>query len=437
MAQVSAQQVAGFYGNQARQLGELIDAHRETSSKLRQVDSALEGEVGIAQRELAAIYLPALDDPSLERAAKLTGFQGFARRDPRVAMAQEKKVLQAQVAQLDADPRYQKRDTLVGPAGTLQQELDASREALEPLQAACDKFESQLGFAELLEVGYDTPNFKEHWWNAGYWHHWAAGDRICKALGMKDFGDDVIPAYKAVAEPRDTMRADVQRLEAEIDAVHDAVKARDQAADRLARIGEIYLESAQGFLGEHLAHADLALLEQWIGTEPEARAVQQGLRRLAGVQAKRKIVEEIARQGVPTVMTDLQARQQKALQKQSKFLRPKYSYSSFDAGTVPANQQAKLDALAAQNAKLQQRLDTLVAYDDYSRFRLTNDYPLWWLYFFDSPPNRYYTPGLYDYYQRNPGLTITEDTTYLDPDPASTVGAALAAGDLEQGTYLS
>jgi hypothetical protein len=435
MAQVSAQHVAGFYGNQAKQLGELIDAHRETSSKLRQVDSALEGEVGIAQRELAAIYIPALDDASLERAARLTGFQGFARRDPRVAMAQEKKVLQAQLVQLDADPRYQKRDTLVGPAGTLQQELDASREALEPLQTACDKFESQLGFAELLEVGYDTPNFKEHWWNAGYWHHWAAGDRICKALGMKDFGDDVIPAYKAVAEPRDTMRADVERLEAEIDAVHKAVEARDRAADRLAHLDELYLESAQGFLGEHLAHADLALLEQWIGTEPEARAVQQGLRRLAGVQAKRKIVEESARQGVPAVMTDLQDRQQKALQKQSKFLRPKYAYSSFDDGSLATNQQAKLDALAAQNMKLRSRLDNLVAYDDYNRFTLTNDWPLWWLYFFDSPPNRYYTPYLYDYYQRNPGISVMYDDTYLDP--GDTVGAALAAGDLEQETYLS
>jgi hypothetical protein len=435
MPQVSAQHVAGFYGNQARQLGELIDAHRETASKLVQVDSALEGEVGIAQRELAAIYVPALDDASLERAAKLTGFQGFARRDPRVAMAQEKKVLQAQLVQLDADPRYQKRDTLVGSAGTLQQELDASREALEPLQTACDKFESQLGFAELLEVGYDTPNFKEHWWNAGYWHHWAAGDRICKALGMKDFGDDVIPAYKAVAEPRDTMRADVQRLDAEIDAVHAAVEARDRAADRLAHLDELYLESAQGFLGEHLAHADLALLEQWIANEPEARAVQQGLRRLAGVQAKRKIVEEIARQGVPQVMTDLQDRRQKALQKQSKFLRPKYAYSSFDDATLATNQQAKLDALAAQNLKLRSRLDNLVGYDDYNRFTLTNDWPLWWLYFFDSAPNRYYTPYLFDYYQRNPGISVTYDDAYLDP--ADTVGAALAAGDLEQGTYLS
>src|SRR5262245_56317040 len=96
----SAHEVARFYSQQASQLGKLVDAHKETSNKLRQVDSALEGEVGIAQRELAAIYLPALTDEALARAAKLTGFQGFDRRDPRVAMAQEKKVLQAQVAQL-------------------------------------------------------------------------------------------------------------------------------------------------------------------------------------------------------------------------------------------------------------------------------------------------------------------------------------------------
>ena len=146
-------------------------------------------------------------------------------------MAQEKKVLQAQLAQLDADSRYQRRETLVGPAGTLQQELEASREALEPpLQTACDRFESQLEFTDLLEVGYDTPSFKEHWWNAGYWHHWAVGDRICKALGMKHFGDDVIPAYKAVAEPRDTMRADVKRLRG-----RDRCGPQDRAGTRSSR----------------------------------------------------------------------------------------------------------------------------------------------------------------------------------------------------------
>jgi hypothetical protein len=431
----SANEVAGFYGGQAKQLSQLIADHKQTASQLQAADTALEGEVGIAQRELAAVYLPALTDDAFARAAKLTGFQGFERRDPRVAMAQERKVLQAQVAKLDTDERYQRRDTLVGPAGTLQQELDESREALAPLQTECDRFESQLGFAELLEVGYDTPHFKEHWWNAGYWHHWAAGDRICKALGMKDFGDHVIPAYKAVSEPRDVMRADVARLEAEIDAVHKTVQARDQAADRLAHLDAIYLESAQGFLGEHLAHADLALLEQWVGTEPEARAAQQGLRRLAGVQAKRKIVAEIAQQGVPQVISDLEQRRQKAMQKQSKFLRPKYSYQSFPSTAIAGNQDAKLQALSMQNAKLQDRLDRMMAYDDYSRFRLTNDYPLWWLYYFDSPPNRYYTPGLFDYYSRNPGLVVLEDTTYLEPSPA--IGTALAAGDLEQGQYLS
>ena len=441
MSSASANEVSAFYGDQARQVNALLAQHRETKAKLDGAAAALDGEIAIAQDELAAIYLPAFSDEALARAAQLTGFQGFTRRDPRVALAAERKALQAKVATLDADDRYVRRDVLVGEAGTLQQELDASNEALEPLAAAVARFESLPSFDELIAIGYATPGFKEHWWNAGYWHHHSVANHVCKALDMADFHDDVLPAYRAALEPRDVMRADVARIAGEIAAVNAVVAERDQAADRLAHLDEIYLDSAQKFLGEHLGHADLALLEQWIANEPELRAFQQGLRRLAGVQAKRKIVEEIAQQGVPKVVADLEERKARAITKAQRYGRPKYAYQSFPREQIDPAQNARFASLAAQNQKLQARLDRMLAYDDYNRFALTNDSSLWWLYFMDSSPSRYYTPSLFDFYQRNPGLAVVEDTSFAADtfSSADAVGAAVAAGELEgeQGTYVS
>jgi hypothetical protein len=432
----SGTEVAAHFQHQADTLNNLIDSHAAMKDKLGEADTYLASQLAAAQKELAAIYVPALTDEVFQRATQLTGFQGFLRRDPRLAMQQERKVLQSSLAQLDADSDFQRRDVLVGPAGTLQQELDASREALAPLDTECSRFESQVDFSELVEVGYDTPSFKEHWWNAGYWRHWAAGDRICKALGMNDFGDDVLPAYRKFQEPRDVMRADVMRLEQAIDRVHQIVQQHDQTADRLAHLDEIYLDSAQGFLGEHLGHADLALLEQWVANEPEARAVQQALRKLAGLDAKRTIIGEMRSQGIPGFVADLTVRRDKARQKAWKFQRPKYAYGAAPNSLINPQFDDKTAALAANQAKLQRRLDTMMAFDDYNRFNLANDSQMWWWYFFESPPNRYYTPSLFDYYQRRPDIRVIEDDVLLD-DPGSVVGAALVGSDLEQTGYLS
>ena len=69
------------------------------------------------------------------------------------------------VAKLEADTRYQQRDTLAGAEGSLTQELAQNMETLTPLQAECDKFETLQDFAMLIAVGYDTPSFQEKWWS--------------------------------------------------------------------------------------------------------------------------------------------------------------------------------------------------------------------------------------------------------------------------------
>lgn len=432
---VSGHQVAEHYRSQADTLARLIGAHREMLATLKQRDEALTRELLQARQELASVYLQAIDDANLERVARLTGFQGFQRRDPRIAREHERKVLQSSIAKIEADTKYQQRDVLAGPDGTLSQELNQNKETLAPLQAECDRFESLESFAELIAVGYDTPSFQEKWWHASYWKHWAAGDRICKQLDMKDFGDDVIPAYQRVAEPRNFMRSEVERLDKAIGEIHALVQQHDQLAERLARLDEIYLVEAQDFLGEHLMNADAALLEEWAKAEPDLiRAVQMGVRKIAGIQAKRSILVDMTQSGVPQTIQQLEQRQAKAYQKYNKFSRPKHAYAYFDDRMINDGFDDKARNMNAQLDKLNRKVDHLMANQNYAGFDLRNDSYLWWWYFMESAPPRY-APHYYDYYQRNPSFDVVTDPDFIsaDDDRSDDVARAFIASDADTG----
>jgi hypothetical protein len=436
---VSGHQVAEHYRAQANTLSSLIGRHRELLGTLAQRDQVLSQQLLEARRELASVYLRALDDDSLIRVAKLTGFQGFSRRDPRLAREHERRVLQTTIARIEADARYQQRDVIAGPAGTLTQELQQNRETLSALQAECDRFELLPDFATLIAIGYDTPAFQEKWWQASYWKHWAAGDRICKALSLDDFGDDVIPAYQTVAEPRNFMKHEVARLEKQVDEIHELVREHDRLVDRLARLDEIYLADAQDFLGEHLMNADAALLEEWAKGEPDlVRAVQIGVRKIAGLQAKRSILVDMTRSGVPQTIAQLEQSQQKAYRKYNKFSRPKHAHARFEPRTIDHGFAQKSRNVQAQIDKLHKRIDHLMANQSYAGFDLRNDPYLWWWYFMESAPPRY-APHYYEYYQRNPSASVVTDPDFADDeaDHSGDVARAFAANELEQGGYLS
>jgi hypothetical protein len=417
----------------------LKQRHEEVLAHLKQRDTELAAASLAARRELAAVYLTSLSDEAFATVGKLTGFQGLERRDPRPAMEHERHVLETAIVKLEADDRYQRRALLVGDSGTLTQERDLAAETLAPLQTACERFEQLPDFTKLVELGYDTPRFAVKWWQPSYWKYWAAGDRICKELGFADFGDDVLPAYEQHAGPRDIMRDEVQRLTKAIDDVHALVQEHDRLVHRATNLEAIYLEEAQDFLGEHLANADGGLLEQWAQGDPaRLRAVQVGVRKLAGIAAKREILLDMMRVGLPQVMEQLEQRRTKLVQKANKFERPKHAYRDWPDDVVDPRFDERSTAMQGQVDKLQRRVDVLVANDRYAGFDMRNDPHLWWWYFMQTQPPRY-APRYQEYYQRHTDIQMVTDPAFETADTTSdALAAALIAGSAEQGEgYLS
>ncbi len=388
------------------QVSSLIDRYSNLEAELVKELVALEASLKQARIALATAYLPTLVQTALERAERLTGFRGFSRRDPFKAMEQRRTTLEKAVARIAADERFQRRVGLVGAGGELSEKLKEAKEIEGPLHGQCERFESQPLFSELIESHYDTPQFTHHWWQGEYWKLWAAGDRICAALGMNDFGDDVRPAYETALKERTFWQGEIQRLEALIADVHGLVEEHDRAVATLPRLADVILEECWGVLADFFEQADEALLAAWLAKEPAddgryTRPVEQALKRAAGLAAKHRFATEL-RDGIRSLVAELTQRRTRLqgrlykLENSSKMRNRPVMPTYVDAAFEP-----KRVKLEAQLGKVRQVSEKLLRNEKFERFELTDNPSLWWAHFTGGAPPRL-MPKLRTWYERNP-----------------------------------
>ncbi|HJN72390.1 MAG TPA: hypothetical protein QGF58_00535 [Myxococcota bacterium] len=429
---VSSLDLVRHFQTRTAEASGVLDHTTELSERIGAAREQVLAERQEALAALAQAYLPALERQALQRAEKLTGFRGFTRRDPLQALAHQASVLQKTVARIEADERYQRRQFLVGPHGEFTTELEERTSLLEPWDKECERFESQPGFEELLETRYDTAEYGVSFFDARYWRLWAAGDRICNALEMDDFGDDVLPAYGKAAGERLKWLRQVKETQDEIDAVHDLVQRYDAALAMQPRLPETMLSTCWGALAEHLEHADAALLEQWLGDPPD-RALLIALRRMAGQGAKVEFLDEFA-SGLEAQATALQTRLAKYERKARKYSRGKYVGAHFDESNMDRKFGDKSKKMRSNLQKTQVLVDRMVRYDTYERFSLSNDPELWWYEFTRKRPPRH-CPRLRSWYDRNPDRSPKVD---VEEREARAVAAATAAQAEEEDLgYIS
>lgn len=409
-------EAAAIYGQCAALAEQELVRTRAALEKLGEELAALDAERTAAALELAAVYLPELSDGALRTASYYTGLRVFDQRDPLQAMAREAVRLRQEIERLEGDERHRDREALVGPMGTLTRALQEARDYLSPWEEECLRFESLPHFLDLVAVGYDTPAFSERWWEPSYWRHWAQGDAVCEALGMADFGDDVLPAWRAASGPRDTWREQVRAAEEKVNAVHELVRRRDAAADRLQHLPEIYLDESRAVLARHLMGGDAALFATWAegrdGTtgpmeESIRRAVVLGLKKLSGLAAKKEALEEAQRSWGRPALEQLEAAQAVFKAKQLKYSYGKKAYKTVTG--VPLGYDAKIARLAGRRDKVLNTVGRVRRFEDYGQFRLDNDPALWWLLFSDNRPPPLWMPELRGWYDRHPDVIVVRD----------------------------
>lgn len=438
---MQANEAVTHFSNYGRIGAELLDRMKATQARLGAAIDAIDEELAEARTALAVAYLPTLDHEALARAEKLSGFRGFSRRKPFDAMKHERRVLQSAIARIVGSETYRRREFLVGPNGELTRELAERQSMLDAWQVDCSRFEDLPGFLKLIELKYDTPEFSTSWFTASYWKHWAQGDAICVALDLADFGDDVLPAYELVREPRDAWKRQVAEVQEKIDAVHTMVQRHDQAVARIPRLPELYLEQAQKQLAEFLAHADPSLLNDWLAEDGSDRAVLMVLRRVAGLKAKMEVLVEMRAQGVQAQIDALQARSAKHRRKVAKYRRPKHRYAKLSARDTDPKFAPKAKKMTKDLEKLESQIRRIERYDDYGQFDLEQDPELWYLAFTRKRPSKF-SPRLRTWYTAHPEATPLFDPAFEDDDDepidaATAVGLASGFIDRHDAGYLS
>jgi hypothetical protein len=358
-------------------------------------DAGLRTEKAALCLELAAQYLPILDQQTMMSAEKRTGFRAFSRNDPLKAMGKERTQLRKELERLRQVPLYVEREQRAGSAGIYTLKLAEAQQMLEPWEAECRRFEELDGFLELLEIGYDTPAFSERWWQPDYWRHWAAGDRICDRLGLADFGDDVLPAWEKVRAPREQWRKEVAAWTEKKNQVHDIVRKHDEVSYRMDNLERLYLEECQKRLAEHLTKADVGLLKGWAG---EDRGLEMALLRLSAITAKQAYFQDVLRNGLPPLIRDLEERQAALLQKLAKLRRPKKL--DIDVGNPAGSLRDKLSSIDKRRQKLLNANQRVRRFDDYGGWQATST-EAWWGAFFAGATAPIWAPGVYAWSQQH------------------------------------
>jgi hypothetical protein len=432
---MNGRQASDHYAQHAERAQHLLTRKGQLQDKVEQSLTDVTAQLNTALLALAGAYLPTLNAPALDRAERLTGYRGFTKRPPLKALAHEQEVLRRTIARVLADQRYQRREWLVGEHGELTRGVAEARSLLDPWQRECDRYEQQEGFTELLELNYDTPMFEERFWQPGYWKHWAQGDAICEALGVEDFGDDVLPKWQEISAEREKWRGQVADAQRKVDVVHDLVRTHDHALARLPRLPAEMLDACQLQLVRHLEHADPGLLSTWLQDDPDRPALLQ-LRRVAGLAAKTAFLQELTQQGLNALHMDLMNRRTKYANKAIKFQRSKYAGTAIPESYLDQKFEAKSIKLQERLDKTDALVDRLVAYDNYEHFELENDTALWWMEMTRKRPSRL-TPRLRAWYDRNPTAVPDLDDDAAQADAARAVAAAASARNTTDLGYLS
>ena len=428
---VRGAQAAQMYSELYNSAGTVIQRYKALKQRLSEKLVAITAQQETTRENLAAIYLPRMDEASLRSAEKLTGFRGFSRRSPLKAMENEHHRLQAQIATITASDSYQRRTFLVGPVGEYTRALEEATSMLDPWQLECEKFEGLEGFEHLYTIGYDTPTYAIRWWEGTYWRNWKQGDAICDVLALDDFGDDVLPAYKKVRAPRNQWRERREEVGVQVKAIHDLVMKHDQSISKLKQLPQVYLAESLKMLARHLKMADPGLLAQWAG---EDRGLTMALRTLGGLQAKIDFLSDAIEGGLTAFIADLETRQSKYQRKVNKYKRSKHYSRTIQEHELDRSFPSKVDKYLARCEKLELLSDRVVAYDQYDSFELDNPPELWFHEFTGGRPPSRLTPSLRRWYDKNPGQTPRRDPAVSTRRAAAAVPSSQR---LEELGYLS
>jgi hypothetical protein len=426
-ATISAGQLTG----RASSLITTLRAAYNESQQIKRENASRVTELGRLRKdklhEIVALYLPNLSPETIGAVNRLTGFRAFEVKSPADDLVTRRDELSNRVAEIERDPLYVNRQKLTDPVAgdlTLEKERLTGEKGL--LDQSVGRFEGADGFLDLINRGYDTPDYKQSKFSLQYYRDWKRGDEIedtfkpveeAEEPAARPSFNDLAYQYRQVKEAAETYRLDIERVEKEIASVERLVAEREEALKSLSTLPEDTLAESQKRLMEHVEHADRAdLAERGRGREDLLSA----LKHLEGLEKKIEYLEALTRQYVDSDAEALLDRITGLEKKVQKYSRPKNRSARIPAAEADRwlkDPTPKVRERWGRYRTAHTRVYSFNRYDDYDFF---SNY-LWWDVMTDGELDGNFINEVSDYRAEHPETRGVYDAADLVGSDQSTV----------------
>jgi hypothetical protein len=425
MSQVSNQRAIQLA---EQQLGELAEEKRRlAAAEAEHADQqrAVAGELEEAWHHLVSVLVPSLEAAALDGAAGVLHLPGVRSVEVEARARAEKQRLEAQVAGVEADPRFAQRDVKRAELDLRLRELE---DYAQPLRDGVRELEAEPVFTELVESGYGTPGYAVRWYMASYYRHWKYGDQVVDKQASRRGVVDFPALRRAYLEERDTLAGMEQSLDVlrqERGSLEALVRAREDALAGLANQPQRTLAHARERVRAHLSALEAADQAALLSHHP---AYSVAVKRVQGVAAKQSHLEDIHQEWVVKPREQVQQVVQKTQRELSKLRRPKNAGRRWDPGEVSQRFRSRQPQFDKRHRRYQDTRARILAFNNYDRYEPLG-HLLWWDLMTDGRVDGDFIPEVRHHHAHNPG--------WRDHFHHDRAVAALAGDDGHSGDVLT
>lgn len=334
----------------------------------------IDGESEDAWQHLLEVVVPELSGPHLDRAAAAFQLPSIAGAAVASGMQREADRLRQRVAEIDADTEYAQREGIVNECEIRVAELD---EMIAPLSASTGPVFADPSWRRLWKLAYGLPEYGGKWYQLSYYRDWKEADELVERHGPRFQATDYVGLRAKVREAEAamvTLQSERNDFHARRGKVEGLVRARAEAEQALAALPTRQLAAVRGRLRGHLEPLGFERVAALLPGDP---TVAVALQRLAGLAAKRRYLEETAKQylqGPHAQIEEAQLRNRRDIEKLS---RPKNYGRQFAGETMEKRFRDRSAAVAKRRQRYEDTRTQVVHFNSYERGSLVSDF-LWW-----------------------------------------------------------
>jgi len=390
------EELTRLQGAQATQAGRLSEVDRDTEA---------------AWAHILSVLLPSLEPRGLDAAAARLALPAVSAMATSGRRQQRQQQLRTQLAEIEAAPEFQRRESMVNEAAIRIPSLD---ENIAPLRDSVLQLKAEPMWEELLSEGYGTPDYCRKWYHPIYYRHWKFGDRIVdmhgKRMGARDFGQ---LRAKAMDELRalQAFEGEKQELLARNEHIRSMLEQHHQALGALKRLDDWVLEQTRALAREHLAALSLADLTPLVASDP---ALLLAAKRLHGAQAKHKYIDAIGEEWLVKPMADVQRRLGKVTRGIEKYSRPPKRYMQFELAMIDEKYGVPQEKWRQRWERYQTTSQEIIVFNTYGPIDPLTDF-LWWDMMTHSH-NGNFIPDVADYHHHHHDHHHHDDYVHASSD---------------------